>query len=159
MSTANVTCAKVRAAPSKLYTTFNPRLGIQSVVILRIMPALPLPLSLQQNVTLGDWHRDPPLLLLLGKMPALVEKVQNWLSSGEQQVFVIGMYLREKPKNLGYIYIQRWVIRLQTVLHPSQRDFGRCYLQHHQSKVISRTRESALDILTIFWYCFTSIRI
>lgn len=65
------------------------------------MPAFPLSSS---TVTLGDWHHDLMLLLLLWKMPLVVEKVQNLLSSGDQHVFVTGMYLTEKPKKLGYIY-------------------------------------------------------
>lgn len=89
-------------------------------------------------------------------MPLVVEKVQNWLSSGEPQVFVIGMYLREKPKKLGYIYsevgdktpncIRFFPVTLVDVTFSI-------------TKAISRTTESVLDILTIYCYCFTSVRI
>lgn len=51
--TANVTCAKVRTAPPMLYATFNPPLGIQNAVILRIMPPFLLSLSLQQQCHFG----------------------------------------------------------------------------------------------------------
>lgn len=118
LSTANATCAEVRAASSMLYTTFNPPLRILSVITLRIMPAFPLSLSLQQQCHIGWLAIWPPLLLLLWKVPLVIEKVQNWLSSGEQRVFVIGMYLREKTRNWG-TYIQKWVIWLQSVLGPS----------------------------------------
>lgn len=89
-------------------------------------------------------------------MPLAEEKVQNWLSSDEPQVFVIGMCLREKPKKLGYIYSEVGDKTPNCI-----RFFPETLVDNTVSitKAISRTRESVLDILTIYWYCFNSVRI
>lgn len=104
LSTANATCAEVRAASSMLYTTFNPPLRILSVITLRIMPAFPLSLSLQQQCHIG-WLAIWPSTAASSVKNALSDRkgaklVEQWWTTS----FCNRDVSEGENKKLGYIY-------------------------------------------------------